>query len=209
MIRFATEEQAWRAIFPNDRFDALCALSRDVPGAFDLPVDFTRPGPRAGERVAFGDVAVGDRFYVRGELWTPYPRHRSGWPAVREPVREVVAVTRVVAGGREVATNEAGVRFAYDDDACVHLVTAPAHDFPPPDWLNDRPWVAQHLRRLAREEAAGIRLDPRPACRGCCEGRGWVPADDRGSGRLCSRCRGRRLDGHTEADGARRAHPAS
>jgi hypothetical protein len=96
------------------------------------------------------------------------------------------------APARTITTNEEGVVFAFSDDTPVYLVQEPPHPFPSPDWLDDRPWVAPRLRRLEREEQAGIRVDPRAACH-ICAGRGCVTGDI--GTRVCPRCEGRRLDG--------------
>lgn len=191
MIRVATDEDVLRPILTPRRFEELCAIARSAPEPVDLPVDYAHAGPRGGRRMRFADLAVGDRFSIRGELWAPYSRHRDRWPAVREPVREVLAVEGR-ASGRDVTTNEEGVVFAFSDETAVYLVEEGPQVFPPPDWRDDRPWVAPTLRRLDREEGAGIRVDPRAACH-ICAGLGCV-TEEIGT-RACPRCRGRRLDG--------------
>lgn len=191
MIRVATDEDVLRPLLTPRRFEELCAIARGAPEPVDLPVDYTQAGPRGGRRIRFADLALGDRFYIRGELWAPYSRHRDEWPAVREPVREVLAVEDG-ASGWDVTTSEEGVVFAFSDETAVYLVEEPPHAFPPPDWLDDRPWVAPTLRRLDREEGAGIRVDPRAACH-ICAGLGYV-MEELGK-RVCTRCQGRRLDG--------------
>lgn len=191
MIRIETEEGALRSILSPRRFGELCAIARSAPEPVDLPIDYTRPGPRGGRRIGFGDLGVGDRFYIRGEFWAPYSRHGDGWPAVREPVREVLDV-EIDANGPDVTTNEEGVAFRFSDETIVYLVDEGPDRFPPPDWLDDSPWIAPTLRRLAREDEAGIRVDPRAACH-ICDGFGCVTEE--GGTRVCPRCQGRRLDG--------------
>jgi hypothetical protein len=197
-IRFETERQALEQSIGPAALARLSRLAREAGGVWHLPRDFEAP-PRPGERrIRFGALGAGVCFRIPGERWIPRERHLAGWGARLEPVREVLCVRRE-ASGPHIVTSEPGVVLAFDADTEVDLTQLAAGRFPPSDWLADRPWVAPTLRRLAREDRAGMRVMPALACR-TCEGTGRE--SDAGVTAVCSRCGGLRLDPELVASAA-------